>query len=732
MRNYAQYILCAGKKPVDFRTKQTSNCITDSSAWLSYDAALSESDGHYGIGFVFTESDPFFVIDVDKCVTNGKLSELAQKLVAKFPGAYVEISQSGTGVHIIGCAERMPHLCRNNQLGIELYTEKRFIALTGIQAQGNAETWHTEALQEVIDEYFKPDHIKTQKNTASRWTDDNPAWTTKPHGDWRGYEDDDELIAQAMKSGKIKGKRSFKNLWEGNTIDDGSAADASLAAQLMFWTGGNCARTLELMWLSQLRRDKWERPDYLRRTILDAAAKQTEYHRKPGRPKTKEIKVDPEQTLGTLEFLKSCTYVQEQNKIFVPQEGLMSLESFKTVFSGKRYAMNPMDPDKHTIDALRAFRESMCFEKRRVNNICFDPTMEFGEIRNNKINIYQPAQIQRTKGDASPFTHHIAKLLPDERDQIILTSYLAACVQHAGVKFLWAPVLQGAPGNGKSLISKCLAHAIGSEYVSYPDSRDIDSRFTGWIFQKLIICVEDMYAPGHENNIIERLKPMITNDTQGIQFKGKDIFTAKVCANFIFNTNQKDSIRKHKDDRRYAVFFTAQQDKQDKLKSGMDSKYFNELNAWLKKDGYAIVSEYLYTYDIPEEFNPALGCSEAPDTSTTAQAIEESLGYREQIIMDAIEEGRIRFRNGWVSSFGLKELFEEYKIKMSPSKQKALLASIGIVPHPALKNGRVARAIPEENGKPRLYVRSDCPQYLLTDYSEVRLKYMSDQGYAPE
>jgi hypothetical protein len=624
----------------------------------------------------------------------------------------------------------MPHLCRNNQLGIELYTEKRFIALARIHAQGDAETWHTEALQEVINEYFKPDSIETPENTESRWTDDNPAWTTEPHDNWRGYEDDDELIAQAMKSGKIKGKRSFKNLWEGDTLEDGSAADASLAAQLMFWTGGNCARTLDLMWQSQLRRDKWERPDYLRRTILDAAAKQTEYHRKPGRPKAKEIKVDPEQTLGTLEFLKSCTYVQEQNKIFVPLEGIMSPESFRMAFSGKLYAMNPMDPDKYTTDALRAFRESMCFERRRVGNICFDPTMEFGEILSNKINIYQPAQIQRMKGDASPFTQHIAKLLPDERDQIILTSYLAACVQHAGVKFLWAPVLQGAPGNGKSLISKCLAHAIGSEFVSYPDPRDIDSRFTGWIFQKLLICVEDMYAPGYENNIIERMKPMITNDTQGIQFKGKDIFTAQVCANFIFNTNLKDSIRKHKDDRRYAVFFTAQQDKQAKIKSGMDSKYFNELNAWLKESGYAIVSEYLYTYDIPEEFNPALGCSEAPDTSTTAQAIEESLGYREQIIMDAIDEGRIRFRNGWVSSFGLKELFEECKIKMSPSKQKGLLASIGILPHPALKNGRVNDVIAEEGGKPRLYVKHDSSRASIDKASLVRKQYMTDQGYS--
>ena len=51
---------------------------------------------------------------------------------------------------------------------------------------------------------------------------------------------------------------------------DASAADQALAYRLHYYTGGNCERVRELMMMSGLRRDKWDREDYLPRTILSA------------------------------------------------------------------------------------------------------------------------------------------------------------------------------------------------------------------------------------------------------------------------------------------------------------------------------------------------------------------------------------------------------------------------------------------------------------------------------
>jgi len=65
---------------------------------------------------------------------------LALSILARFPGAAVELSHSGQGLHIFGRAAPMAHGKRNAALNLELYTEGRFCALTGTGALGDAST----------------------------------------------------------------------------------------------------------------------------------------------------------------------------------------------------------------------------------------------------------------------------------------------------------------------------------------------------------------------------------------------------------------------------------------------------------------------------------------------------------------------------------------------------------------------------------------------------------------
>ncbi|WP_396126770.1 phage NrS-1 polymerase family protein [Acidicapsa ligni] len=57
---------------------------------------------------------------------------------------------------------------------------------------------------------------------------------------------------------------------------DASAADSAIAQHLAFWTGKNCERIRNIMYQSKLVRDKWEREDYLPRTILGVVARQVD------------------------------------------------------------------------------------------------------------------------------------------------------------------------------------------------------------------------------------------------------------------------------------------------------------------------------------------------------------------------------------------------------------------------------------------------------------------------
>ena len=122
------------KLPINPATMKVANAH-DKELWKTYDEVkniASVCGPEYGIGFVFTENDPFFFLDIDNCLVDGAWSDVANNIMAALPGAAVEVSQSRKGLHIFGTytGERPEHSCKNTPLGLELYTAERFVALT--------------------------------------------------------------------------------------------------------------------------------------------------------------------------------------------------------------------------------------------------------------------------------------------------------------------------------------------------------------------------------------------------------------------------------------------------------------------------------------------------------------------------------------------------------------------------------------------------------------------------
>lgn len=86
-----------------------------------------------GAGFILddeTKAQGITCIDLDNCFADdGRLLEWAGEIVKKFPEAYRELSQSGKGLHLF-FKSNFPYDGRRKG-GIEIYTCRRFIALTG-------------------------------------------------------------------------------------------------------------------------------------------------------------------------------------------------------------------------------------------------------------------------------------------------------------------------------------------------------------------------------------------------------------------------------------------------------------------------------------------------------------------------------------------------------------------------------------------------------------------------
>lgn len=720
--------------PVAEKTEKLPTCphtlktrdAHDSTIHLDFETAARTASAlpdQYGVGFVFTERDPFYFVDVDNCAdpsqTNG-WSPRANELMTRLAGASVEVSQSGRGLHIIGVSGALPPRSCKYLDEFDLYTEGRFVALTGYGVVGSASYDCTAALTDICHQYLPP----KPGGSAEAGGD----LTDGPVPEWDGHRDDVELINHALNTtghmSVITGRATFRDLWECNTDVlarsyppdqgshsdsdyDASKADAALAQHLAFWTGKDGRRIEMLMRESALSRDKWDdRAEYyLPRTIARACAMQTDVHKQkppetnPGPPAQPPPDVAPEQvpantslTVGLqympvpsqLEHFRGCVYVMDRDRILTPHGDLLKSTQFKTMYGGYTFAKDN-ENRKTTTNAWEAFTESQAIRHPKVHTLSFRPLETPGALTHDRygrrsVNCFAPRWGECVAGDITPFMRHIEKLLPVEHDREILLSYMAACIQMPGHKFQWCVVLQGLMGNGKTALTEPLSHALGEQYVFQLNPRDAGNVFNAWVERKLLVVLEEIRVAG-KTDLVESLKPLITNRRVAIQGKGLDQTTGDNFANFVMFSNHKDAVLKTIDDRRYCVFYTAQQDVDHLRRDGMDDNYFRDLYAYLRGPGNSAVAHYLAQRPITVNV-----MGRAPETSSTRAAYYESLGPAEQIILEAIDMGKLGFRGDLTTNIHAGNELAANGRRVSPNAVGRVLRNIDYITHPALES----------------------------------------------
>lgn len=123
----------ATKRPVTVAGHSASS--TNSATWSSYSDA-SKSTAGVSMGFVLGSG--VGCIDLDHCITDGVVADWAQEVLDASPETFIEVSQSGTGLHIFGLLPEMPgRNIRRHGSAVEFYSTGRYIAVTG-KRFGNA------------------------------------------------------------------------------------------------------------------------------------------------------------------------------------------------------------------------------------------------------------------------------------------------------------------------------------------------------------------------------------------------------------------------------------------------------------------------------------------------------------------------------------------------------------------------------------------------------------------
>lgn len=247
---------------------------TDPAKWATYAGAVAAYRRYKGdgVGFVFhPETSPVMGVDLDHCLTDGKITETAAAIVDLLD-CYTEVSPSGTGLHLL-MAGAWPHTGRKCP-AVEVYAKGRYFTVTGNHFEGTPDAIEdrTAALAVLYDTYFP-----TKKAAPPSGSHATTIAT--------GYMSDAEVLQVAFHA---KNGGNIEALYNGNAgaYPSPSEADAALACHLAFYTKDRGQLT-RLMLGSRLRaddREKWDREDYLPRTIDSALATVQEQYQAAGVP----------------------------------------------------------------------------------------------------------------------------------------------------------------------------------------------------------------------------------------------------------------------------------------------------------------------------------------------------------------------------------------------------------------------------------------------------------------
>jgi hypothetical protein len=282
---------------------------------------------------------------------------------------------------------------------------------------------------------------------------------------------------------------------------------------------------------------------------------------------------------------------------------------------------------------------------------------------------------------------HIRTTFSDH-DADILIQWMAHNVQRPGEKILWSPVLFGVQGDGKTTIARVLAAAMGQRHVRNISLDSLFSAFTGWATGACVGVLEEIRVIGHSrHDVMNKLKPFISNQTVEVVRKGQDGIDVLNTQNYLACTNHADALVLDHGDRRWGVFATRFESRAALLaERGED--YWKALYSAIDQDDGEIRS-WLLSVDL-SQFNP----NAAPETNQAKlNMIEESISDDESNIREVLSIEESLVSEDLVLISRLNEALKKYGFRQPSAKRVSnILRSMGYE-NVVLKVGQVATRV---------------------------------------
>jgi hypothetical protein len=263
--------------------------------------------------------------------------------------------------------------------------------------------------------------------------------------------------------------------------------------------------------------------------------------------------------------------------------------------------------------------------------------MEIAGVR--YLNSYLPGQVPKAARSyaghwaVDVWQGHLQNILPD--DWKMLLEWLAYNVQNPGKKVLWAPIIKGTQGDGKTSIGNMMGAVMGSNNAKVVGPESLHSDFNGYAEGSCVAFLEEIRVKGHNrHDAMNKLKPLITNSVIEVVRKGQDGRNVPNVTNYMAFTNFEDALVIDANDRRWGVFFTRFVDREAMAAAGVGAEYWNKLH-----DAYAehadVLRAWLLDVDV-SEFDPKAA---PPITAAKMSMIKSSISNEAVTLSEMIALG---------------------------------------------------------------------------------------------
>lgn len=549
--------------------------------------AVADAAQGLQLGFVLTANDPFFLIDIDGVYDPATgWAQVAHDLLSLFHGAFVEVSSSGRGLHIIGSgAGAVPanHRCRVTP-NVEFYTQGRVVTLTGWHRAGNARA----DMSGQLVEFMRRFEVGTREPVRALTSEIAP-----------GYDGpaDDDLLLQAMCSAPgsfamMYGERCHpRALFVGDGVEiakhypagrertdgllfDASTADMALCGHLAFWTGKDAAR-MERLWLRSWlgQRPKVQaRADYRSRTIAAACAGRTEVYDQQFKrtliaaigsdervPDIRPMILTLEQMREKLVFIEATGEVVHMD-LGRPRSWVNALGAY----AGSIHQWETTDGKIKEAAALTVWRR----DKGRISvdvqtwapgrpKVCFPPEVRGGDARAFNIWLGLREPVAPATDRIQPFLEHLEFLVPVEAERKRFLQWLAHIIQkpevlpHTGYLMVTRQT-----GVGRNWLASVMAQTLrGYVAMSVKIGQILDGGFNGCLSQKLLAVVDEAREGMDEKRYAKAnaLKELITQEARLINPKFGHQCMEYNCTRWLMFSNHLDALPIDNMDRRIVV-----------------------------------------------------------------------------------------------------------------------------------------------------------------------------------